>query len=969
MSVVYGFELMRERHIPELNAWARLYRHQRTGAELLSIENNDENKVFGVTFKTPPTDSTGLPHIMEHSVLGGSRKYPVKEPFVELLKGSLSTFVNAMTFSDMTTYPVASQNLQDFYNLIDVYLDAVFYPTITPDTLKQEGWHYEIDPENGQLAYRGIVFNEMKGAYSSPDGLLGRYSEQYLLPDTPYAYDSGGDPAVIPSLTYEQFKAFHDTYYHPANARFFFAGDDDPMTRLRLINDFIADYSALEVHADVPLQPRWTAPRRVTRPYAASDDSNNKAFFTISWLLPEVTDTDAVTDLQLLSHILMDTPASPLRKALIESGLGEDVTGGGLSIYQRQMTFSAGMKGIAKENIEKAEALILQTLGELAEKGIEPDMVAAALNTTEFQLRELNTGSFPRGLALMIGILPVWLHGGDPLEALAFEEPLNRLRARIANGGYLEKLIGDYFVNNPHRSTVILEPDAHYNHRLEIEETQRLAAIRATMDQDDIQRIAAEAEALQRRQETPDSPEALATIPMLRLSDLERNIRLFPIEVTEESGSKVLYHDLFTNGIAYLDIGFDLRVLPQHLLPYVRLFAQALTEMGTQKEDYARLAQRIGIYTGGISASPFTTTVLEDRATSAWLMIRGKAMYDRTDKLLDILRDIFLMLELDNRERFRQIVLEAKVSLESALVPSGHNFANTRLRSHFSEMYWLNEQMSGISYLFFLRELAGRIETGWESVLADLRVLQQKLINRRAMLANVTLDAANWGKFAPQLRQFIADLPDAPVALATWMRDEPSRNEGLTIPAQVNYVAKGGPLYELGYQLHGSHVVITNYLRLTYLWERVRAQGGAYGVNGNFDFTTGIFSYTSYRDPNLLKTLDNFDGAAAFLQQLELSDSELTKSIIGAIGDMDAHLLPDAKGFTSMIHHLIGYSNEQRQRVRDQVLSTTLADYRAFGDVLAQLNRSADVVVMGSADAIEKANAERGHWLKVQKVL
>lgn len=968
MSVVHGFELVRERHIPELNAWARLYRHQRTGAELLSIENNDENKVFGVTFKTPPSDSTGLPHIMEHAVLGGSRKYPVKEPFVELLKGSLSTFVNAMTFSDMTAYPVASQNLQDFYNLIDVYLDAVFYPTITEDTLKQEGWHYEVD-QTGQLAYRGIVFNEMKGAYSSPDSLLGRYSEQYLLPDTPYAYDSGGDPAAIPNLTYEQFKAFHSAYYHPSNARFFFAGDDDPMERLRLINAFIADFSAQAVNAEVSLQPQWSAPRRVARPYAASDDGDNKSLFTISWLLPEVTDTEIVTALQVLSHILMDTPASPLRKALIESGLGEDVTGGGLSIYQRQMSFSAGMKGIAKENIEKAEALILQTLGDLAENGIEADMVAAALNTTEFQLRELNTGSFPRGLALMIGVMPVWLHGGDPLEALAFEEPLKRLRARIAQGGYLEKLIGDYFIDNPHRSTVILEPDPQYNNRLEAEEADRLSAIQATLQEADIQRIIAEAEALQRRQEAPDSPEALATIPMLSLSDLERNIRLFPIEISEEAGSKVLYHDLFTNGIAYLDIGFDLRVVPQHLLSYIRLFAQALTEMGTEKEDYAKLAQRIGIHTGGIGATPFTSTTLQERATTAWLMVRAKAMADRADQLLNILRDIFLTLKLDNRDRFRQIVLEAKVSVESALVPAGNSFASTRLRAHFGGTYWLNEQMSGISYLFFLRDLAARIDNAWESVLADLRALQQLLINRQAMLVNVTVDADNWRQLAPQLRQFIADMPSSPPVLATWTRSEYPRNEGLTIPAQVNYVTKGGSLYDVGYQLHGSHVVITNYLRLTYLWERVRAQGGAYGVNGNFDFTTGVFSYTSYRDPNLLKTLDNFDGAAGYLQHLELSESELAKSIIGAIGDMDAHLLPDAKGFTSMIHHLIGYSNEQRQRVRDEVLGTTIADYRAFGAALAKMNATADVVVMGSAEAIEKANADRGQWLNVQKVL
>ena len=964
----HGFTLLRDQNIPEINTRARIWRHDRTGAELISMENDDENKVFGITFATPTSDSTGLPHILEHSVLCGSRKYPVKDPFVQLAKGSLNTFLNAFTFPDKTCYPIASQNLQDFYNLIDVYLDAVFYPRITPEILQQEGWHYELEAADAPLNYKGVVFNEMKGAYSSPDNLLGRHSERSLFPDTIYGNDSGGDPREIPNLTYEAFRRFHETYYHPSNAHIWFYGDDDPDERLRLIDAFISAFEAAPVRAEMPLQPRFDAPRSLRVPFDPGDEL--KGMVTVNWLLAENNSPETTLALSILGYILVGTPASPLRKALIDSGLGEDLTGGGLDDQIREMYFSTGLKGINPADSDKVETLIMDTLAALVRDGIEADMVEAALNTVEFRLREFNTGGFPRGLAMMVSALSTWLYGADPLAPLAFEAPLAAIKARLAGGErYFEDLIARFLLDNPHRTTVLLEPEPGLGERLEAEERARLDAVRATMSADGLARIAEDTEQLRLMQETPDTPEALATIPMLRLEDLDRTNKLIPLAEVEAGGAPVLYHDLFTNGIAYVDVGMNLRALPQEYLPYVSLFSRALLEMGTATEDYVTLSKRIGRKTGGIRPSSFTSTVVGRPETAAWLFLRGKGTMSQTADLLDILRDVLLTAKFDDRERFRQMLLEEKAGEESGLVPAGHRVVHSRLRAQFTEADWAAEQMGGISYLFFLRELADRVEQDWPSVVETLEAMRRHLLNRTTMLCNVTLDGDNWARFQPQLTAFMASLPAGSGDLAVWTPENGAANEGLTIPAQVNYVAKGANLYDLGYTLHGSALVITSYLGTSYLWEKVRVQGGAYGGFAVFDRHSGVFDFLSYRDPNLLGTLDNYDGTARFLRELDLSQDELTKGIIGTIGSMDAYQLPDAKGYTSMVRRLTGVTDDDRQRIRDEVLGTTAAHFRQFGDVLAEVNRAGRVVVLGSKDAIDAANAQRGGFLKVMKVL
>jgi presequence protease len=969
MSLRHGFESLWLREIPELKTTAEMFRHVGTGADLLSLVNKDENKVFGITFRTPPSDSTGIAHILEHSVLCGSRKYPVKEPFVELLKSSLKTFLNAMTYPDKTCYPVASQNVKDFYNLIDVYLDAVLYPRLTPVVFQQEGWHYEIDNPADPLSYKGVVFNEMKGAYSSPDSLLAEYSQQSLFPANPYGFDSGGDPKEIPNLTFEQFKAFHEKYYHPSNGRVFFYGNDDPEERLRLVNDSLKDFHPLPVDSAIPLQPRFQEPRRLARAFPSGEESL-KGMFTLNWLLDETCRIEQNLAFHMLEYMLLGMPGSPLRKALMDSKLGEDLAGVGLGSDLRQMYFSTGLKGISPERADDVEALILSTLSRLVREGIHPHTVEAALNTIEFILRENNTGSYPRGLVLMLRSLTTWLYDEDPLALVAFEPPLETLkRTASASPSYFESLIDRYLLNNVHRTSLLLRPDPDLAKELERTEKERLLQARSSMPPSILQKIVSDTATLREIQETPDPPQALALIPSLKLSDLERMNKSIPLTLIQDKGCDLLYHDLFTSGIVYLDIGFNLYALPQEVLPYVPLFSRALLEMGTEDEDFVSLTQRISRRTGGIRPTLFTSSVRDARQASAWLFLRGKAMFKQTQDLLDIFRDVLLKVRLDNKERFLQMVLEAKARLEENLVPSGHQYVNTRLRALFSEADWAEEQMRGISQLFFVRTLSKGVEEEWPEVLRVLEEIRALLINRSALLVNATTGADGWASIQPRVKEFLDALPSLPFQRKRWNPEPMADFEGMTLPAQVNYVGKGVNLYDLGYRYHGSTHVITRYLRNAWLWEKIRLQGGAYGAFCFFDKHSGALTFVSYRDPNLLKTLDAFDGSSDFLKNLGIGDDELVKGIIGTIGDIDQYQLPDAKGYTSMVRYLTGEDEERRQKMRDEVLGATKNDFQSFGEILDSAMPRGVVKVLGSETAIQEAGAKRPGRLKVVKVL
>ncbi|HQU72552.1 MAG TPA: insulinase family protein, partial [Calditrichia bacterium] len=750
------FQLVQETTVPELQAQVFRYRHLKTGAEVLSVVCDDDNKVFGITFKTPPPDSSGIAHIMEHAVLCGSRKYPVKEPFVELLKGSLKTFLNAMTYADKTVYPVASANLKDFYNLMDVYLDAVFFPKISPEILQQEGWHYDVSPDSGSLKFKGVVYNEMKGAYASPGRAISRTSIRAVFPDTIYAHDSGGDPEEIPTLSYQNFRKFHEEFYHPSNARFFFYGDDDPGQRLVRLSEYLETFSARNINSDIVLQAPFMAPRRLEERYLTGDGGHGpQGAVTVNWGFPEIVGTEARLRLSILNYLLLGTPTAPLRKKLIDSGLGADLSGGGFHTGLRQPFFSTGLKGIDPQLADRIEELILVELERLSREGFARDSVEAALNAYEFNYRENNTGAYPRGLSLMLRALSGWLHNDNPIEPLFYEKPLTHLRTQLlGNPEIFGVLIRELFLENSHRATVVFKPDPNMAREREDLEKEKLEKTFATLSTGEIETLAAQARDLRILQSTPDSPENLAAIPSLTRGDLDPKHRAIPNTVNRIGTNTALFHDLFTGGIVYLKVAFPINGLPGHLLPYLRLFGRFLLEAGTHTSTPQQITERIDRYTGGIWRSNLTLADETGRASS-WLTFNAKCLHQRIPEMMELLAEILREARLDNKARFRQIVLDVKSSQENSLSAAGHRLALRRLAAGRHQSAWLREAMGGIEHLFFLRELVERIDRDWQGVETDLRAIRDWVIQREGVLFNVTGEEEAWNLLEPHLSAFL----------------------------------------------------------------------------------------------------------------------------------------------------------------------------------------------------------------------
>lgn len=999
----FGFELVKEEYVKEYGSNCCLYRHVSTGAELMSVHSSDENKTFGAVFRTPVENSTGIPHILEHSVLCGSRKYPIKEPFVELMKSSLNTFLNAFTYPDRTCYPVASCNTTDFYNLVDVYLDAVFYPRCVEkqgavsgeQVFEQEGWHYELDtPDPSQLSFKGVVFNEMKGVYSSPDSVLGRACQQALFPEVTYGVDSGGDPREIPNLTYEEFCQFHQNFYHPSNTRFWFYGDDDPEQRLAILSNYLKDFEANQAAVEksrVLVQQKFPEPRTVTEYYAVSESEDpsqagkQKAFVNVNWVLEEdLFDVETQLAFGFLDFILLGTSGSPLRKALIDSGLGEAVCGGGLEDELRQPTFSIGLKGVDandEENLRKVEKVVLDTLNELATNGFSDSSIEAALNTIEFSLRENNTGSFPRGLSLMLRSMAAWIYDKDPFEPLKWEDQLEGFKLKLKEQTPT-KLFGDlirkYLIDNPHRVTVNLLPDTSLQSELDKEEQGKLASMSEGMTDEDIKELMRKTEELKIHQETPDPVEALKCIPTLDLSDIPKESQKIPTAIREvtsgDQSVEVLSHDMFTNDVVYAEFAFDMSSVPKELLYLVPLFCRSLTEMGTKTEDFVELTERIGRKTGGVSAYPFISDLKnEEQKPSAYIIVRGKATRDKFGDYCDIVGDIIDNVELNNKDRFKQMVFETLASQEASLVGRGHTYAVGRLHAQRNTASAASEWMSGVSNYQAMKELSENIESNWDKVYQDLQLLKTAVFKKQGMLVNLTADEKTLTAIDGTVSGFVDSLPAKVSGLSlgadslAWYEGKdsglllPKQNELLTVPTQVNYVAKSTNLYtDTDYKMHGSSLVISKYLSTTWLWDRVRVVGGAYGGFCSFDNTSGMFSYMSYRDPNLSKTIDNYDGSSGFLKSLKLDKDELTKSIIATIGDIDSYQLPDSKGYTAFMRHLLHVSDEERQQRRDEILSTKLEDFVAFGEALeSATNNNSQVSAVTSKDMAKQADEEK----------
>jgi Zn-dependent M16 (insulinase) family peptidase len=961
----YGFTLIREEAAQEIGGTARLWLHAATGAQLLSIRNQDENKCFGVSFRTPPTDSSGVAHILEHSVLCGSERFPTREPFVELLKGSLQTFLNAFTFPDKTCYPVASANLQDFYNLIDVYLDAVFHPRITEDIFRQEGWHVSADTD-APWVYKGVVYNEMKGVYSSPDSVLGELSQQAVFPDMLYSLDSGGEPESILQLSYETFTNFHARYYHPSNARFFFWGDDPEEDRLKRLDSELARFAAAPVDSHIPLQPRRDCPRLIEHAYAAGEDET-RAMITVNWLLCESSRTEEALALEMLEHILLGLPGSPLRRALIESGLGEDIAGAGLETDLQQMYFSVGLKGIDAGAYAEVEKCIFDTLAELA-CGIAADAVEAAVNSAEFALRENNSGRFPRGLAAMVRSLSTWLYDGDPLAPLRYEAPLASIKNRLAAGeNFFETLIKTWLLDNTHRASVLLAPDAGLAQRREDNENARLQAFLARCTEAEQRNLIDETRKLHALQATPDRPEALAAIPSLQLADLPKRNTPIPLEERRIAAMPLLFHDLDTAGIVYFEILLPLTAVPQRLIALVPLFARALTEMGTQQRDFAKRGMDIAAKTGGLDAHPFFSAGLKQQGALAFLSLHGKATADKVDDLFELMGEVLLQPDFNQPERFAQMLLEEKARMEHSLVPAGHGLVSARLRARYHVSAWLAELSGGVTYLDSLRARAAKLETTWDACRQDLLGLHGLLAQCGGAVLNLTCRPELAARVEVQANTLLSRLPQqAPTTADDWLCPDLPGAEALCVPAQVNYVGTAANLFALNYNYHGSVNVVLRHLRMAYLWERVRVQGGAYGAFCTFDRLSGILTLLSYRDPNIARTLDVFNGAAEYLRTLQLDKRELTRAIVGAIGDVDAYMLPDAKGSASLMRWLTGITDDLRQQMREEILGTRLQDFHAFAEILDQARRNAHCCALGGNQLEEYARDQ--DW-KITKIL
>jgi Zn-dependent M16 (insulinase) family peptidase len=806
----------------------------------------------------------------------------------------------------------------------------------------------------------------MKGAFSAPESVLDRHSLRALFPDTVYSLESGGDPEVIPNLSYEAFLAFHRKYYHPSNARLFFWGDDPEQERLARLGAVLAPFSLQDPPLDsaVDLQQPGKAPRTVTVRYAAPEAEEAKGMVTLNWLGPDVLDVERGLAFRILEQMLLGMPASPLRRALTESGLGEDLAGQGLEADLRQLVFDAGLKGVDVSRAADVEDLILDTLRGLVRDGLAPELVEAAVNSVEFSLRENNSGRFPVGLAVMLRALTTWLHGGDPLAPLAFEAPLAAIKARLAaKEACFEALIRRWLLDNPHRVTVILAPDPHLAARREAEERERLAALAAAMDEETFSGVLAQAEDLARRQAEPDDPQALAAIPRLGVADLPRRNLHLPTEILDPEEAPVYFHGLPTGGIIYAQAAFDLDGLDPDPLLLLPLFGRALLEMGTKKLDFADLSMAIARKTGGLDADLRFLTRAADRVPVSRLLLSGKATPDKGEDLFSLLEEVLCNAVFDRRDRFLQMALEEKARQEHRLVPSGHLVVAARLRAALSGAACLEEQTGGLAYLDALRALIPLIRDDWPAVHDRLEAIRSRILTRGRLELNITARPEDRSALLSLARALAGALPPGAASPPLWRRIALPPAEALLLPAQVNYVGKGINLFESGYAWHGSALVILRFLRTGYLWEKIRVQGGAYGCLCGLDRMSGDFVMVSYRDPNIRSTLDVFAAAAAYLQRHPLSSGELQASIVGAIGELDAYLLPDAKGEAAYFRLLARDDEETRQRLREEILSASPAHFRLFGQALEAFARNGRICALGGA-ALDRVAQEAG-WSRV----
>ena len=956
-----AYEVIREEDLSDLKSKGILLKHKKSQAKILLFANDDENKVFTIGFRTPAPDSTGVPHIMEHSVLCGSKNFPVKDPFVELVKGSLNTFLNAMTYPDKTLYPVASCNSKDFQNLMHVYMDAVFYPNIYEhdEIFRQEGWSYKLDTADGKLEYNGVVYNEMKGAFSSPEGVLDRVIQNSLFPDTSYANESGGDPDVIPELTYEQFLNFHRTYYHPSNSYIYLYGDMDMEEKLRWLDEnYLSAFDAIEVDSEIKYQKPFEEIRELEMEYSISSEESEEdnTYLSYNKVIGTSLDEKLYLAFQILDYALLSAPGAPLKKALLDAGIGKDIMGSyDNGIYQP--IFSIVSKNANRDQKEAFIRVIEETLQSIVKNGMDKKSLEAGINYHEFRFREADFGNYPKGLMYGLQIMDSWLYDeNEPFMHMQAIPTFEYLKEQISTG-YFEKLIQTYLLDNQHGSIVIVKPEKGRTARMDKELEEKLAAYKAGLSEEELNRLVAATKELEAYQESEDAPEDMAKIPVLNREDITEEIA--PVYNTEKEidGIKLVHHEIESNGIGYATLMFDLSGVSEELLPYTGILQSVLGIIDTNNYGYGELFNEINVHTGGIGTSlelyPDVTKAKE-KDFRATFEIKGKALYPQMKILFAMMREILMESDLGDEKRLKEILAMLKSRLQMSFLSSGHTTAALRSLSYTSPMAKFKDDTDGIGYYEVVKELEENFEEKKAELIENLRQIAQQIFRKDNLIISYTSSADG-----------LAPMEEAFAKIADTLHTEEKeaeipceihcvkRNEGFKTSSKVQYVARTGNFIDRGVEYTGALQILKVILSYDYLWQNVRVKGGAYGCMSSFN-RIGEGYLVSYRDPNLEKTMEIYEGVVDYLKNFNVDDRDMNKFIIGTISNIDRPMNPAAKGSRSMNLYMNHVSAEMIREERDQILDAQQSDIRALADVLQALLDAHELCVIGSEEKIEE---------------
>lgn len=961
MKDLQAYEVQKEEDLKGIKAKGYLLRHRKSGARVVYIENDDNNKVFSIGFRTPPSDSTGVPHIMEHSVLCGSRNFPAKDPFVELVKGSLNTFLNAMTYPDKTVYPVASCNDQDFQNLMHVYMDAVFYPNIYEheEIFRQEGWSYQLDSAEDKLKYNGVVYNEMKGAFSSPEGVLDRVILNTLFPDTSYANESGGDPEVIPELTYEQFLDFHRKYYHPSNSYIYLYGDMDIEEKLHWLDqEYLGKYDREPVDSRIRFQEPFAEMQEKVIPYsiASEESEEDNTYLSYNKVVGTSLDKELYLAFQILDYALLSAPGAPLKKALTDAGIGKDIMGSyDNGIYQP--IFSVIAKNANEEQKEEFIQVIEDVLRASVKNGIDTKAIEAGINYYEFRYREADFGNYPKGLMYGLQMMDSWLYDEEkPFIHIEALDTFEFLKKQIGTG-YYEELIQKYLLDNPHGAIVIVTPEKGRTARMEAELEEKLQKYKESLTAEEVEAFVQKTQALEACQSEPESEENLEKIPVLKREDISREIEPIINEEMTLAGVPVIFHEIETNGIGYVDVLFDMSLVEEQDLPYVGILQSVLGIIDTKRYDYGTLFNEINVNTGGISTSLELyndVTNIREKAFKATFEIKGKALYGKLPVAFDMMREILMESKLNDGKRIREILAMLKSRLLMKFQSSGHVTAVLRAQSYASPAAKLKDMTNGIAFYETVSYIEEHFEEEKEKLSEKLIDLSKKLFCGDNMMLSYT--AAREG--LEGLEEMVEKLKNS---LHTRTAEEDKRcvihcekkNEGFKTASKVQYVAKAGNFIDLGVAYTGALQILKVIMSYDYLWQNIRVKGGAYGCMSNFN-RIGEGYFVSYRDPNLKRTLDVYDGVVDYLKNFTVSERDMTKYIIGTMSGIDQPMTPASKGERSMNLYMNKVSAEMIREERNQILDAEQDDIRALYKVAEAVLQADQMCVIGGEDKIEE---------------